>query len=101
MFVKVVQPAKAKGDVATAYERILYAYAADMGVSIEDVPFDVPTVYQVSSLVPEHLTHFAAWRELLDWNPGWHTDASAAGGRYAIPPMLANFGVSLFSSCYY
>ena len=89
-FIPLVSTRDAKGRMAEDYAFISGSYSKGFGRRIP-----TPQVYRTSSIVEDYF-HFGALENRVLTSDGQHTPIESS-----VPPMLVNFGVSLYSSCYY
>ena len=89
-FIKTISTKDATGQLAEDYAYISGSYSKKF-----ETRTPTPQVYRTSSVVPEYF-HFGALQNRVLTDDGQHTPVESS-----VPPMLINFAVSLYSSCFY
>ena len=89
-FIRIVNEDEATGQFAEDYKYISGSYSKWLKRHIP-----TPQVYRTSSIVEEYF-HFGALQNRVLTDDGQHTPLESS-----VPPILVNFAVSLYSSCYY
>lgn len=89
-FIRIINEAKATGRLAEDYKYISGSYSKAL-----QRDFPTPQVYRTSSIVEEYF-HFGALQNRVLTDDGQHTPFESS-----VPPILVNFAVALYSSCYY
>lgn len=89
-FLRIVNEDTAKGTVAEDYEYLSASYSKLVGPG-----FPTPQVYRTSSIVPEYF-RFGALQNRVLTNDGQHGEEDGP-----LPKILVNFGVAIYSSCFY
>ena len=89
-FIPTISTRDATGRLADDYAFISGSYSKKFERRIP-----TPQVYRTSSIVEDYF-HFGALQNRVLTNDGQHTPIESS-----VPPMIVNFAVSLYSSCYY
>lgn len=89
-FVRILRTREVTGQMADDYKFISDSYSKKFERRIP-----APQVYRTSSIVEDYF-HFGALENRVLTNDGQHTPIESS-----VPPMIVNFAVALYSSCYY
>ena len=89
-YLKIVHEDAATGTLKADYDFISGSYSHAFGSKVP-----TPQVYRPSSLIPAYFNFGAVQNRVLT-NDGAHDRAAGA-----VPAILVNFAVSLYSACFY
>lgn len=88
-YIRIVGPEEAQGDLARDYASISEAYSTSFSAHVP-----TPQVYRTHSIIPAYF-HYGAVQM------GSTRSAEQYVGEGVAPGVLVNFGVALYSSCFY
>jgi len=88
-YIEIIQPEQATGRRAEYYAQIAESYTASLGF-----PMSAPQVYRPHSLLEPYLKLGVMQIQ------GTNSQQDYIG-RETVPHLLINFGVALYSSCFY